>query len=52
MKRSKGKHGGTLNAVGYTYVGVDDIEDVTNISVKNRETEVKLDFNRIPKELL
>ena len=51
MRRSGGKHGGYLKAVGYAYIGDKEVENVQNVSPDNTETEVRLDYDRIPEEL-
>ena len=51
MRKDGGRHGGNLKAVGYAYIGDKEVENVQNVSPDNTETEVRLDYDRIPEEL-
>ena len=51
MRKDGGRHGGYLKAVGYAYIGDKEVENVENVSPDNTETEVRLDYDRIPEEL-
>ncbi|MBC8427853.1 MAG: hypothetical protein H8D94_00115 [Candidatus Pelagibacter sp.] len=51
MRKDGGGHGGYLKAVGYAYIGGKEVENVENVSTDNTETEVRLDYDRIPEEL-
>ena len=50
LQRAGGRSG-TLNGVGYAYIGDKEVIDVENIPPENEETEVRLDIDRIPEEL-
>ena len=57
MRRDgKAKHGGSLKAVGYAYIGSDksgnkEVDGIDNVPSENRETEVRLDLDRIADHL-
>lgn len=53
MRKDGGIHGGSLRAIGHAYIGEDDIvPDSDTRDSDNDFTEVRLNYDNIPKDLL